>query len=255
MELFLEKMNEKMNDLKEEFMKQITTLSTNIAYTIEEKLSPLVEENLKLKNEVTMLKTKVRNMERELRHNNIILHGIEECETSTADLLEIVLKTFNSVTTEGNIESFDKWEISNIYRLGKKEEKKQRPILVKLTLAWRKLEILRNNKKFPSNIYVTEDFPKDVLEIRKELKLKQMEEIKNGNFAVIRYDKIIIKQKSRQDKGNEKRKRSHSKTPPQLNCQEKTRQGAPNKINKTNAFEYMSRPRSNPQPQVLTTHQ
>lgn len=39
-------------------------------------------------------------------------------------------------------------------------------------------------------MHITEDFPKEVLEFRKELKAKQKEEQEKGNTAFIRYDKL-----------------------------------------------------------------
>lgn len=249
-ELLLEKMNKKMDELKKEFMMQTTTLTETftrcMTVTIDEKLKPLVEENLKLNNEVITLKTTVHNLEKEVRKNNIILHGIEETEESNADLLELVLTTFNNMGKTTGMQEFDKWEICGTYRLGKRVDKKRRPILVKLTLAWRRMEILKNNKNFPTNTYATEDFPKEVLAIRKELKLKQQEERKKGNLAIIRYDKLILKGKLTQEEGQEKRKRSPSKTPTKPNS-EGGKNMAPNKMNKTNAFQSMTRPRSHSQ--------
>lgn len=248
LEMVLQKMNENMNEIKEEFRMQTTTLTSDMIKTIEEKLKPLVEENEKLHIEVTTLKKKVQSLEKEVRKNNVILHGIEESEKNNTELLQLVLDTFNIARKNNAMEEFDKWEISNVQRLGKKQDKKRRPILVKLTLGWRKIDILRNNKSFPENAYVTEDFPKEILQIRKELKQKQQEETKKGNVAFIRYDKIIIKNKENQEKNSEKRKRSPSKTPTQSNFNNETSKRAPNKINKTNAFEYMNRSRSNSQP-------
>lgn len=258
MELLLEKINEninkKINELKEEFKLQHDTLASNVASTIEENLKPLVEENAKLKNEVKILNGKVSTLEKEVRKNNVILHGLDESEKNKGELLELIISTFNEAGKDGKMENFDKWEIGDFYRLGKIQDNKRRPILVKLTLAWRKVELLRNNKNFPKNTYVTEDFPKDVLKIRKDLKVRQVEEIKKGNIATIRYDKLIIKENKNEDKRSTnkqisaergttdyKRKRSPTKSPPGTQT---TSPGAagPSKINKN--FD-LFRPRTN----------
>lgn len=250
---FLENMketfNDKMKEVKEEFNKQTTNLmekfTANVALTIEEKLKPLVQENANLKKEVTTLKNKISNLERETKKNNIILHGIEDKEESQYELLDVVIKFLNE-TGKGRMDEFDKWEISDARRLGKKVDGKKRPILVKLTLAWRKVEILKNNKNFPENTYATEDFPKEILKIRKELEQKRKAEIEKGNRAFILYDKLIIKP---QEKEKEKRKRSPTNSPVNLNDNnnDNTKRGleAPNKINKTNAFEHLQRYRKN----------
>lgn len=243
-----ENMNKKINEIKEEFAIQTNNLTTNIVITIEEKLKPLIDENKKLKKEIEVLHNKVHSMEKEVRKNNVILHGIEETEKNNLELLQVVLTTLNEVAKDGGLENFDKWEISEVRRLGKKEDKKRRPILLKLTLAWRRTEILKNNKKFPKNIYATEDIPKDILIIRKELKIKQQEEIKKGNLAIIRYDKLIIKENPKQsnresslkdkqlerDNTETKRKRSPTKSPPRSGTKRyETGPVAPSKINKS----------------------
>ncbi|XP_063391796.1 uncharacterized protein LOC134677293 [Cydia fagiglandana] len=190
---------------------ELKAQTTILTATMDEKLKPLAEENKILTDEVTKLKTKVHNLERDIRKNNIILHGLEETEENSSELMELVIETLNSVGKGTKIHEFDKWEISDVRRLGKKQEQKRRPVLMKLTLAWRKIEILKNNKYLPENIYATEDFPKDILQIRKELKQKQKEEIEKGNVALLKYDRIIIKGKENPDKSKEKRKHQANK--------------------------------------------
>lgn len=219
---------------KEELQLQTAAITQNItasiSATIEEKIKPILEENQILKKEVVVvLKTRVQHLERETRRNNVILHGIPESEQNKQELMEKVLEALNNMGKKAQIAEWDIWELSQVTRLGKQKEGIARPILIQLTLAWRKVEILKNNKQFPVGIYATEDFPKDVLEKRRELKTRLAEEIKNGKTAYIRYDKLIIKDKV------EKRKRSPSRsiesTPTSIN-----KQKAPSKIHKTNIF-------------------
>lgn len=146
---------------------------------------------------------------------------------------------------------YEKLEISDFRRLGRKEEGKRRPILIKFTLAWRKMAILKNNKKLEKNIYATEDFPKEVIKKRQELKEKQQEELKKGNIAIIRYDKLIIREKCKQrtqsdtdtitekDRENNdgKRKRSPTTSPQVIKGSEiVTSTAGPSKINKSRDF-------------------
>ncbi|CAH2101713.1 unnamed protein product [Euphydryas editha] len=166
------------------------------------------------------------------------------------NLMDVVLTTLNDMTKAANIEDFDKWEISEAYRLGrlgKKDGKKTRPILITLTLAWRKKELLRNSKKLPENIYITEDYPKDVINIRKELKMKQQAERKKGKIAYIRYDKLIVKDNNTKipTKENEKRKRLPTDSPTQQHTKEGKEATALSKINKTNALGLPTRLRAN----------
>lgn len=251
MELFLERVNEtmdlKMNELKEEFMKQTSSLASNMANIIDQKLNPLLEENAQLKNEVMTLKNKVGNLEKEMRRNNILLHGLKETESNSNELMNLVVQFLNNIGNKCGIREFDMWELNQVQRLGKKVDNKHRPILVKFTLAWRKVEILKNGKYFPATTYATEDFPKEVLQIRKELKIQQHEEKKKGNFAVIRYDKLVIKGKIKQGSAKEKRKRAPSNTSPQSNNDVSPTPKVPSKIIKVNAFELMNKTRQTTQ--------
>lgn len=206
------------------------TLTANLTSTIEEKIKPLVEQNQVLKDEVQLLRAKVKSLEKESRGNNLILHGIMESERSNTELLDLVLDTLNEALKDVT-DKWDKWEISKVQRLGaKKSETKARPILVTLTLIWRKIEILKNNKSFSNNIYATEDFPKDVIIKRRELAPKLQEERKKGKIAYIRYDQLIVKENI-----SEKRKRSPTESPEaQRTAEEAPSRKQPNKINKTN---------------------
>lgn len=248
----MENMDAKMNEMREEFKLQINIQTEKIAAecatTIEKATKLLLEENKEIKNEVSTLNAKVRALEKDVRKNNLILHGIKETEQNYQELQKIVLETFNTVSTEVGLEEFDKWELNDVYRLGKKQDKKCRPILVKLTLTWRRLDLLRNNKRFPTGSYVTEDYPRDVLKTREELKTKLKEEIKKGNSAKIRYDRLVIKEKSDPDHPTEKRKRSPSKSPNQDNPSDESTTKAPNKINKTRAMNFINRSRTNSLP-------
>lgn len=256
MEKFLHeinKMNEKLDEVKNEFAIQTTILTNNftklMSQTIEEKLNPFVEENRKLKKEVGTLTQKVHKLEREVRKNNIVLHGVEEIETNRGELLEIVLTALNDMACKADITKFDMWEISEVRRLGNKIKNNKRPILIRFTLEWRKYQVLKNNKSLGINTYATEDFPMEVLEIRKDLKAKQKEEKEKGNTALIRYDKLIVlKPRINQERGNEKRKRSPSNSPTNGNQEGNEIAKTAQKITKTNAFEYMNRNKNNPSP-------
>lgn len=201
-----------LDKMKEEFQIQTKNISENVTKTLvaamDEKIKPLVEQNQLLKKEVHQLKLQVKGLQQETKRNNFLIHGIPEKESSNKDLMDLILTTLNIVSKNAGTDNWDKWEISKIYRIGKKVENKNRPILITPTLAWRKLEILKNNKMFPENVYATEDFPKEVLNKRKELQVRLKEEISKGKIAYIRYDKLIVKEKA-----NEKRKRAPSNSP------------------------------------------
>ncbi|CAH0404950.1 unnamed protein product [Chilo suppressalis] len=230
-----------LSKIEEQFEKQTSLITDNVtkklSATIDEKLNPLLEENQELKKEISSLKSKLQNLERDIRRNNLIMHGVKE--TENADVIDLVLKTLNIACEKAGIENWDKWEISDARRLGKATPNKIRPILISVTLAWRKTQMLKNKKSLPQNVYISEDYSKDVLNKRKELKIQQQEEIKQGKQAYIRYDKLIIKEKP-----SEKRKRSLSKSPKTPHSAEST-YAAQTKICKTKKLEQMNRARSN----------
>lgn len=243
MEQLMNQLMEKMLlKMKEEFEKQTNTITKNVTDsvvgTIDEKLKPLLQENQELKKQVNTLKSKIKQLERDARKSNIIVHGVKESENSNSELVALVLDILNTTNTNSS-ESWDKWEISSARRLGEKREQKPRPILITVTLEWRKFELWKNKRLLPENIYITEDFPKDVMDKRKELRIQQQEQIKNGKQAFIRYDKLIIKEKP-----VEKRKRSPTDSPKNPPNQTEGRITTPAKMNKTSKLEYARRVRS-----------
>lgn len=204
---------------------------------INKQLEPLIEENKMMKSKIEVLERKIEHLEKEKKRNNILVFGLEEKEKSPMELLQIVQDTFKSDinTTLGTS------DVSKIHRIGAIKENKIRPVLIAFTNSWKRSEILKKKKSF-KQIYITEDFPKEVLEIRKELQPKLREERAKGNFAYIKYDQLIVKE------GNlnkEKRKRDQSTSPENQNYAKKLVSNISSiKENRKNAFDMM-RPRSN----------
>lgn len=87
------------------------------------------------------------------------------------------------------------------------------------------------------SFYITEDFSKEMLEIRKDLQEKLKLEKEKGNEAFIRNNKLIIKEKTEV----EKRKRESSASPKDLNVATSGEKNiiAPSKMHKTDIFTYM----------------
>lgn len=226
-----------MEEMRLDFKNQTVVLAekfkNTVSTTIDEKLKPIVQENATLKKEIVKLQSKVQSLEREARKNNILIHGFKESETNTEELRKKLLEVLNEVSQKAGFRKYDEWEISDLRRIGKKDSKKTRPILATFTLVWRKYELLKNSKNFPTGMYATEDYPKDVMIKRKELKDKQMLEMMNGNKAIIRYDKLIII--SEKDKES-KRKRKESNSPPNTPQGAESGETATYKINKVHNF-------------------
>ncbi|KOB76970.1 Endonuclease-reverse transcriptase [Operophtera brumata] len=187
-------MTTNMNNFEEFFgmMKiEMSKQTTEIISQMDEKLAPFIREIEELKSENQKLKDKIAGIEKSKRFNNIIIFGIKETENSPTELM---------ASTKGKIRndliiSLDDKDINTIYRVGKKDSKneKDRPILISFVNGWKKIEIMKNRNKF-KDVYASEDYPREVLDKRKELQTKLIEERKKGNYAVIKYDKLIVRE-------------------------------------------------------------
>lgn len=219
---------------------EMSNQTKEIISQIDQKLVPFTQEIEKLKLENECLKEKVAYLEKNNRANNIIIYGLKETEQSTTDLLEV---TTEKIKTDLNICLEDR-DINAVRRIGKKDSKneKARPVMISFVNEWKKNDIMRQKKKL-KDINIAEDFPKEVLVKRKELQEQLVEERKKGNFAIIKYDKLIIKEGGR---GIDKRKRTSS-TSPEATVQPRKQHltSQTSKTNRTNAFDIM-RGRSSP---------
>lgn len=217
--------------MKQEFEKQTiaitNSVSKNVMQMIDEKIKPILEENKQLKVEIQTLNKKINNLDNMYRKNNIIIHGIKETENNYTDLFKIMSEIFSKL--EIRVESYD---INKMHRIGRKNTGKIRPILVSLTTFNKKIEILKCKKNMPSNTYVTEDFSKETLIIRKELQQQVEKEKEKGNEAYIKNNKLIVKQ-------NDKRKRDNSVSPSTPHQGPQKVNIAPVKLQKTDPFAYM----------------
>lgn len=228
------------DNMKREMQKQTAelteSLTKNLMDRMDEKLTPIIEENEHLKQKVNDLEKEMEYLKREKKANNIIIFGLEEGENSTSELLKSVTVTFKE-DLNINIESS---EINKLYRLGKNiVQNKSRPVLCSFTNAWKKDEIMKNRKCF-KNIYVSEDYSKEVLEKRKSLLPQLKEEREKGNTAFLIYDKLVVKESN-----TEKRKREPTTSPSPSNTQPRKQQIlCSDKVSRINAFDVM-RPRSN----------
>lgn len=175
-------------------------------------------------------------MKREKKDNNIVIFDLEEKGSSTPELLKQIqrkLKVDLDITLEDN-------SVNKIFRIGSlnKEQNKPRPVLISFVNNWVKNDILKNKKKL-KELYITEDYSKEVLEKRKSLIGKLIEERKKGKIAYLKYDKLIIKENT---ENKEKRKREASTSPQtEKSVQSKKYQAltSTSTQNRVNAFDIM----------------
>lgn len=222
-------------NLKIEMKKQTKEITDSLMEKMDEKIQPIIIENNILKCELEKLQHKNEVLEKEKKSYNVILFGIQEGEKETSQqLLALVKLGIHELEVP-----LQDYEINKVHRIGKMENKsgKPRPVVVALTNTWKRNEILKNKKK-SDRIYITEDFPKEVLEKRRSLLPQLHEERSKGKFAYLSYDKLIVKE--RRDLVDPK-KRPLTNSPIGSNVQgdESSSIEGPSKINKIDAFTYM----------------
>ena len=219
---------------------EMSKQTKEIIAQLDEKLVPFTREIQELKLENESLREKIHHLEKHQRNNNLILYGIKESEKSSHTLMETVKNKFRD---DLNIFVEDR-DINMIYRIGKTDLKKEkiRPILISFVNNWKRSDIMKNKNKLKNNVYASEDYPKEILDRRRELLPKLIEEKKKGNYAVLNYDKLIIKEGR---PAIEKRKRETSTSP--SGSEQPRKQHQLVKTNRLNAFDLM-RNRSNSLP-------
>ncbi|GBP07185.1 hypothetical protein EVAR_92087_1 [Eumeta japonica] len=101
-------MEKQTNDLKE-------SITRNIMDRIDEKLTPMIEENEKLKQKIGNLENEIEYLKKEKKTNNIVIYDLEEREKSILELFQSVKEIFKrdlNLSVEEN-------EVNRLYRLGK----------------------------------------------------------------------------------------------------------------------------------------
>lgn len=203
MDLFLSKLDEKLEKQAEVITHSVTK---NLMDALEDKLKPIIEENNILKSKVLELEQKLKAADRDKRKNNLVFFGVDEKRKSEGELVDYI----RDLVVDMGVH-LDSHEISNVYRIGKQSETKNRPVVASITTLWKKHLILKNKRNLPTGIKVKEDYSKEILEKRKQLQPQVEEEKRKGNIAYLHYDKlIVIKPK---DNNREKRKRETSNSP------------------------------------------
>lgn len=211
MELLLAKLDEKLN---QQTLLITTAVTNNVMEALNEKLSNIMEENNNLKKKVTYLEHKLNMVEKEKRKNNLIFFGTQELDKTETELVDYIKELI--VDTGVHLDS---QEINSVQRIGRWTGKKNRPVVVSFSSIWKKHLIMKNKTNLPQGIYIKEDFPKEVLEKRRQLQVQVEEERKKGNIAFIKYDKLVVRTSSETSRDKRKREESGS---PNMSQQKKT---------------------------------
>ncbi|KAL1448644.1 hypothetical protein WDU94_000546 [Cyamophila willieti] len=164
-------------------------------------LDKILEKVNGIREKVDKNSRRIDNWEKEKRMKNVIFFGIPEKEDETMrDLENTVMKIMRMMKIEM------KWEeIDFIKRLGREKiVGKTRGVLVTLTTLRKKMQIMRNTRELRNtNIYVREHFTKEVSDRRKELWTEAKKLRLEGKYAVVKFDKLIVKESFDQIKQDE----------------------------------------------------
>lgn len=130
------------------------------------------------------------NLETRNRSKNIVIFGLEEKDKEDKiDLWESVMRIIVMQLGE-NIRAND---IEDVFRLGRRNGNKVRPILVKFSSWYSKYSVMANTFKLRgSQIWISNDYSPEVRDSRRRLILYLKMFRNRGDVAVLKYDKIKV---------------------------------------------------------------
>ena len=177
--------HEKITKLQEQLKEVKTEVKTSVAN--------LAEMHVRNTTDLQLDKEKINDLENWSRRNNIRVDGIQENKDKTWEETERKLK----IIIKEELKIQKDIVIERAHRTGEFKENRHRTIIAKVLNYKDKnlmLEQAKNMKLLKKHIYINEDFSAITMKQRKEMAetVKQMRE--NGDFAVIRYNKLITTQ-------------------------------------------------------------
>lgn len=183
----------------DELMKAIAAIAQQIKNTdaklsskiddLDGKIGALQPQLDELKLNQQKQEERLDQLEKEVRIRNLVFFGVPEQENTYMELEKAILNIVNNNLQTPTNSS----EIQHVRRIGKKGEN-PRPINVGLTTYSKKIAILKNKHKLvQTGLYLKEDFPPKILEVRKQLQVQLKTEIEKGNKAFIKYNKLVVR--------------------------------------------------------------
>ena len=131
--------------------------------------------------------TRVEWLEREIRKRNVVLQSMEEEKNESEEQLMVQVNRMN-------LKALKETDITEVRRIGKKREGFKRPILIEVRTTNMKMDILRKkNKLRGTEIYVNEDYIKEVQRQRKDLVKFMKIAREQGHEATLMYNNLKMK--------------------------------------------------------------
>lgn len=177
-----ETLNKKMDDLQSMLKEEKTVRIKEMG-----QLKKQVEE---LKMEVQVCRKEIKEIQNKERKLNFVIKGIQEEKEESDDETVSKVKTFLQNKLGVQMEGVNK-----AYRMGRysQQRKYHRIIMVKCQNENFKKNVLQMKGKLKgSQIYIEEDYSKEVREVRRKLFEKAVLERKEGKIAYVKFNKLII---------------------------------------------------------------
>jgi len=161
-----------LNNLSDKFNKQITAVET--------KIDSLETENKELKR-------RLYSVEKVIKRKNLLIYGLPEADNeNTVEIVVDVVKNKLDINLKST-------EIANCFRLGKKIDKKHRPILLVLISNLKRSELLTNKGKLKgTNIFINEDLTQEDSNRRRTLVNKLKEARAHNRNATLKGNRLMV---------------------------------------------------------------
>lgn len=184
-------------------------IQANLCQKLDEKLNIFQNNFIDLQGKVENQENRLYILEKQARSRNLVIFGLQAEDISYSSLESMIIEFINKhLKVELKSEN-----IESVRRIGKPSGK-PRPIILTLVTLGKKIEIIKNKRELNgTKFYITEDYPKHILEKRKELQKQAKIEIEKGNKVQIKYDKLIILKDNFSTERRGKKKREPSSSP------------------------------------------
>ena len=192
-----QKVLEKENaDLKESLEFAHTTIATltERVDNQDKMLSKLTKGVNELTKTCQLEKEHAIILESHSRRNNLIFYNIPEVRQESSATSESLVYNFMEQNLHMEEKETNEISIERAHRLGKvREDNKPRPIIVKFSFHKDKERILAKGRTLAgTNFGLSQDFPREIVDIRKELIKVMKDARKNGQDTKLVYDKLYI---------------------------------------------------------------
>lgn len=176
----------KVKNEMQNFKKEISELVSESLRETNDRIASLEDNLLKKDTEIALLK---KEFELHKRKNNLVLFNLRESEESEHDLKWNIIELIQRLADS----NFNELDIDDVYRIGKKNVQKTRPVILSLVSYSKHKFIISKSKLFKAeHIGISKDFPKEISDERKRLQ-PLLQRLKNeGKKVFLRVDELIV---------------------------------------------------------------